>query len=199
VYCFVVKSYCSSLHFAVIDSFLQELHPFIYGEFKNFSVFHTFYSHLCSYTCSIETWYIVYCFVLKSYSSCFDVIEYFLQELNPLILEKSLNLTVFWIYFLLLTSLQLLHWNLVYRFVVKSDSSSSLFSGIDLLFFTKVDRRILPRLVLSALLLLSMHCKVVTKIIVCILMNEWYTHKCDECFKNKLTFSNICCSYHSVC
>jgi hypothetical protein len=39
----------------------------------------------------------------------------------------------------------LLHWNLVYRFVVKSYSSSSLFSGIDLLFFTRIDRRIMPR------------------------------------------------------
>jgi hypothetical protein len=35
---------------------------------------------------------------------------------------------------------------LVYRFVVKSYSSSSLFSWIDLLFFTKVDGRIMPRL-----------------------------------------------------
>jgi hypothetical protein len=44
------------------------------------------------------------------------------------------------------TSLHLLHWNLVYHFVVKSYSSNSLFSGIDLLFFTKVDGRIMPRL-----------------------------------------------------
>ena len=127
----------------MIDSFLQELHPLIFGEFKNFSVFHTFSSHLCSYR--IETWYIVYCFVLKSYSSCFDVIEYFLPELNPLLLEKSLNLTVFWIFFFFYI-FAALTMKLVYRFVVKSYSSSSLFSWIDLLFFTKVDGRIMPRL-----------------------------------------------------
>jgi hypothetical protein len=51
VYCFAVKRNNSSLCFSVIDSFLQELHPL------NFSVFLTFYSHLCSYR--IETWFIV--------------------------------------------------------------------------------------------------------------------------------------------
>jgi hypothetical protein len=42
--------------------------------------------------------------------------------------------------------LHLLHWNLVYRFVVKNYSSNSLFSGIDLLFCTEIDGRIVPRL-----------------------------------------------------
>jgi hypothetical protein len=44
------------------------------------------------------------------------------------------------------TSLQPLHWNLVYRFAVKSYSSSLLFCGIDLLFLTKIDGHIMPRL-----------------------------------------------------
>jgi hypothetical protein len=43
VYCFVVKSYSSSLRFSVIDSFLQELCPLNLEEFKNFSVFRTFF------------------------------------------------------------------------------------------------------------------------------------------------------------
>jgi hypothetical protein len=40
---------------------------------------------------------------------------------------------------------------LVYRFVGKSYSSNSLFSGIDLLFCTEIDGRIMPRLRCSCL------------------------------------------------
>jgi hypothetical protein len=57
VYCFVVKSYGSSSRFSVIDSFLQELCSLNFEEFKNFSVFRTFFCHLCRY--KIETWFIV--------------------------------------------------------------------------------------------------------------------------------------------
>jgi hypothetical protein len=56
VYCFLVKSYNSSSRFSMIDSFLQELYPWNLEEFKNFSVFQTFFCHLCIY--KIETWFI---------------------------------------------------------------------------------------------------------------------------------------------
>jgi hypothetical protein len=39
--CILVKSYRCSLRFGVIDSFLQELCPFILDKFKNFSAFHS--------------------------------------------------------------------------------------------------------------------------------------------------------------
>jgi hypothetical protein len=57
VYCFVVKSYCSSLRFGVIISFFEELRPWNLAEFHILSVFETFFGHLCSYR--IETWFIV--------------------------------------------------------------------------------------------------------------------------------------------
>jgi predicted Rdx family selenoprotein len=44
VYCFLVKSSSSSIHFSVIDSFLQELCPLNLKEFENFSVFRTFFA-----------------------------------------------------------------------------------------------------------------------------------------------------------
>jgi hypothetical protein len=58
---------------------------------KNFSVFHTFYSHLCSYR--IETWY-KSC-MLHFMFRCYWI---FFSELNRLVSEKSLNLKVFWIF-----------------------------------------------------------------------------------------------------
>jgi hypothetical protein len=53
-YCFVVKSCCSSSHFGLIDSFLQELCLWSLAKFQISSVFRTFFRHLCSYR--IETW-----------------------------------------------------------------------------------------------------------------------------------------------
>jgi hypothetical protein len=43
VYCFVVKSYCSSSRFGLIDSFLQELCPWNLAEFQNFFSFPDFF------------------------------------------------------------------------------------------------------------------------------------------------------------
>jgi hypothetical protein len=45
------------LRFGVIDLFLQELRPLNLEKIKNFEVFPTFYSHICSY--AIGTWFIL--------------------------------------------------------------------------------------------------------------------------------------------
>jgi hypothetical protein len=60
VFCFVLVFLRKNLHVHVV-----ELNLF----FSMFWIDSTY----CSY--SIETWYILYCFVLKSYCSYFDVIE----------------------------------------------------------------------------------------------------------------------------
>ena len=39
MYCFVVKSYCSSLHFGLINSFLQELCPWNLNRISDFFSF----------------------------------------------------------------------------------------------------------------------------------------------------------------
>jgi hypothetical protein len=63
------------------------------------------------------------------------------ERFMPLNLRNVLRIWQFWIFFS--TSLQLLRWKLLYRFVVIS--SSSRFGVIDLLFFTKIDGCIMPR------------------------------------------------------
>jgi hypothetical protein len=90
---------------------------------------------------------LVYCFVVRSSSTCFGVIELFLLELQPLILEKLKNFTVFRNFFFwgggIFTAVAL---KLGLCFEVKSYStSSSCFSVIDLLFFTKMGRHIIPQ------------------------------------------------------
>jgi hypothetical protein len=100
--------------------------------FKNFSAFHTFYSHRIETLCIALYWRVAVTFHVLMLLNFFSRV-----------LEKSLNSTVFWIFW---TFLHLLHWNLVYRFVGKSYSSNSLFSGIDLLFCTEINGRIMPRL-----------------------------------------------------
>jgi hypothetical protein len=70
----------------------------------------------------------------------------FFAKVKPLSLGKIFEFDSILDFFSLSTSLQLSHWNLVYHFVVKSCSSSSLFSGLIYYSFLKIDVRIMPRL-----------------------------------------------------
>jgi hypothetical protein len=49
MYCFLVKSYCSSSRFDLIDSFLQELRPWNLAEFKLVFVFCFFFSRFLDF------------------------------------------------------------------------------------------------------------------------------------------------------